>query len=76
MTGIIMTKTEKCALKQITPSIAKPQDTVDLVNKQNTVIAIHGRHDPCVVTRANVVVRAVTAFALLDLMAEDGYLSF
>ena len=59
-----------------TPSIAKPQDTVDLVNKQNTVIAIHGRHDPCVVTRANVVVRAVTAFALLDLMAEDGYLSF
>ena len=54
----------------------RPQDTVDLVNKQNTVIAIHGRHDPCVVTRANVVVRAVTAFALLDLMAEDGYLSF
>ena len=49
---------------------------MDLVNKQNTVIAIHGRHDPCVVTRANVVVRAVTAFALLDLMAEDGYLSF
>lgn len=49
-----------------TPSIAKPQKTVDLVKKENVVIAIKGRHDACIVPRAVPVVEAAVAIALLD----------
>jgi chorismate synthase len=51
-----------------TPSIAKKQETVDLATGENIVLEIKGRHDPCVVTRAAVVVRAAAAFALYDLI--------
>ncbi len=51
-----------------TPSIARKQDTVDLAKKENTVLEIHGRHDPCIASRASVVVRAAAAFALYDLI--------
>ncbi len=53
-----------------TPSIAKEQETVDLLTKQNTAISIHGRHDPCIVPRAVHVVRAMTAWAILDLLMD------
>lgn len=49
-----------------TPSIAKEQDTVDLVNKQNTKIQINGRHDACIVPRAVPCVESAVALALLD----------
>lgn len=51
-----------------TPSIAKEQRSVDLNNKKNTSITINGRHDPCIVPRAVVVVEAVSAIAILNLL--------
>ncbi|MCQ2483004.1 MAG: chorismate synthase [Clostridia bacterium] len=51
-----------------TPSIAKEQDTVDLVDRSNTKIEIKGRHDPCIVPRAVPVTEAVTALAIWDLI--------
>lgn len=51
-----------------TPSIAKPQDTVDLEKKENTVIEIKGRHDSCIVPRALPVIESCLAIALLDEM--------
>ena len=56
-----------------TPSIAKEQRSVDLERMEETVLAVRGRHDPCVVPRAVPVVEAVTALVLLDrIMAERG----
>ena len=56
-----------------TPSIAKPQQTVNLETKENTEITIKGRHDPCVVVRAVPVVEAVAALVITDLLLENGY---
>lgn len=53
-----------------TPSILIEQDTVDLVNKQNTKIKIQGRHDACIVPRAVPVIEAVAAIAVLDSLGE------
>lgn len=50
-----------------TASIARPQQTVDLEKKENTTIEIHGRHDPCIVSRAAVVVESALALALINL---------
>lgn len=49
-----------------TPSIAKEQQTVDLHSGQDAVIAVQGRHDPCVALRAVPCVEAAVAIALLD----------
>lgn len=51
-----------------TPSIFVSQDTVDLETGENTVLSLAGRHDPCIVHRARVVVDSVTAIALADLL--------
>ncbi len=53
-----------------TPSIASKQKTVDISAMQNTEIEINGRHDPCVVHRAAVVVEAAAAIAMLDMILE------
>ena len=50
-----------------TPSIFKPQQTVNQKGKPIQV-AIKGRHDPVIVPRAVVVVEAMTALTVLDLM--------
>ncbi len=50
-----------------TPSIFRPQDTVNQ-NGENITVQIKGRHDPVVVPRAVVVVEAMTALTLLDLL--------
>lgn len=49
-----------------TPSIAKPQRTVDLTVGKDCVISIHGRHDACIVPRAVPVVESAVAIALAD----------
>lgn len=49
-----------------TPSIGRPQRTVNIEKLENESIEIMGRHDPCIVTRAVPVIEAVTAMALLD----------
>lgn len=51
-----------------TPSIAKPQQSVNLMTMQEETLKIVGRHDPCIVVRAVPVVEACTAIAILDLM--------
>ncbi len=50
-----------------TPSIAQPQKTVTNTGDE-TEITINGRHDPIVVPRAVVVVEAMAAVTLADLM--------
>ena len=51
-----------------TPSISKPQQTVDLKTVKETTIEIKGRHDPCIVPRAVPVVEAAAAIAIYDLI--------
>lgn len=51
-----------------TPSIAKEQQTVDLSTGENTTLAVKGRHDPAVVHRARIVVDAVTALCVADML--------
>lgn len=51
-----------------TPSIAKPQFTIDLVKRKNAVLELKGRHDPCVVPRAVPVIEAAAALAACELM--------
>lgn len=53
-----------------TPSIAKQQRTVDYQKKTDALLSVHGRHDPCIVPRAAVVVEAVANIAMLDLCME------
>ncbi len=50
-----------------TPSIARPQQTVNR-GGENVEIAIKGRHDPVIVPRAVVVVEAMCAFTIADMM--------
>ena len=50
-----------------TSSIARPQNTVTREG-QDTVIEVKGRHDPIIVPRAVVVVEAMAALTVLDLL--------
>lgn len=59
-----------------TPSIAKPQETVDLARMENTTVTVGGRHDSCVALRAAPVVEAAAALAICRLLpADDGSLA-
>jgi chorismate synthase len=49
-----------------TPSIARPQSTVNLDTMENSEIDIKGRHDTCIVPRAVPVVTAMMAIVLCD----------
>ena len=51
-----------------TPSIAKPQQTVNLKTGEVATIEVKGRHDPCIVPRAVPVVEAAAAIAIYDLI--------
>ncbi len=53
-----------------TPSIFKEQNTVNKTG-ENISVQIKGRHDPVIVPRAVVVVEAMTALTILDLMMEN-----
>lgn len=52
-----------------TPTISKEQKTVDISTMQNTTIAARGRHDPCIVHRASVVVESVAALVIADMLS-------
>lgn len=54
-----------------TPSIARPQESVRLSERQDTVLEIRGRHDPCIVPRAVPCVEAAAAIAILDALLEE-----
>ena len=47
-----------------TPSIYKEQHSVSLSQKEDTLLTIQGRHDPCVALRAVPVIEAVTALVI------------
>ncbi len=55
----------RCAVKP-TPTLSREQDTVDLLTGEECTIASRGRHDPCIVHRARVVVDSMTALTLAD----------
>lgn len=57
-----------------TPSIAKPQQTVDLQTGEAYTLAVKGRHDPCIVPRAAPVVEAAACIATLELLAQSNLL--
>ncbi|MDO4797102.1 MAG: chorismate synthase [Coriobacteriales bacterium] len=49
-----------------TPSIARPQQSVDLTSMEPATLEVRGRHDPCVAARAVPIAEAAMALALLD----------
>lgn len=51
-----------------TPSIGKQQETVDLIDQEDTTLSIRGRHDPCVVLRARPVAEAAAALTVMELI--------
>jgi chorismate synthase len=53
-----------------TATISLPQKTVDKQGKER-VLAAKGRHDPCVLPRAVVIVEAMAALTLVDLFLEQ-----
>lgn len=54
-----------------TPSIARSQESVSLSRRENTILNIHGRHDPCIVPRAVPCVEAAAAIAVYDALLEE-----
>jgi len=61
--------TFKVAVKP-TPSIFKPQRSVNMKTVEETELIIKGRHDPCVVPRAVPCVMAVAAIIMYDIYLE------
>lgn len=51
-----------------TPSIAKPQMSVNLETMKQEELVITGRHDPCIVPRAVPCIEAAAALALINLI--------
>ena len=58
----------RCAVKP-TPSVALPQQSVDLAAGEETELRLAGRHDPAIVHRARAAADSVTALVLCDLLA-------
>ncbi|MGC2289888.1 MAG: chorismate synthase [Thermoplasmata archaeon] len=57
-----------------TSSIARSQQTVNLTTRQEQDLVVTGRHDPCIVPRAVVVLESVAACAMADLALAGGFL--
>lgn len=53
-----------------TPTIAKPQKTINLETQENVTYTFEGRHDPCVGVRATPVVEAMANIIILDNLIE------
>ncbi len=49
-----------------TPSIARKQETVNLLETQKASLTVGGRHDVCIVPRAVAVVESMMAITLCD----------
>ncbi|MGA7845590.1 MAG: chorismate synthase [Thermoplasmata archaeon] len=58
-----------------TSSIARPQQTVNLATHKTEELVVTGRHDPCIVPRAVVVLESVAASAMVDLALAGGFLA-
>lgn len=53
-----------------TPSIAKPQKSINLQTMAEVTLHIKGRHDPCIIPRAVPVVEAMAALTIYDMILE------
>jgi len=58
-----------------TPTIEKTQQTITK-NKQNIKFKANGRHDPCVVPRAVIIVEAMTAMTIADFILMNNQKKF
>lgn len=57
------------AVVKPTPSISRPQQTVDLRSGEEATLEITGRHDPAIVRRVCIVVSSLVAVVLCDQLA-------
>ena len=57
-----------CAVKP-TPSISRPQQTVNLLTGQEATLQLTGRHDPAIIRRICPVVTSLVAIVLCDQLA-------
>ena len=57
----------RAALKP-TPSISRPQQSVNLSTREAQELTVKGRHDPCIVPRAVPVIEAAAAIAIFDMI--------
>lgn len=55
-----------------TPSISKPQKTVNIKTLKEEEIQVRGRHDPCIVPRIVPVLEAMTSIVIADCMMLQG----
>jgi chorismate synthase len=55
-----------------TASIGITQKTVNIKSMKEDTIKIEGKHDPCIVPRAVVVVEAMTSIVLVDYLLKEG----
>lgn len=53
-----------------TPSISQKQKSFNMMTNETADLEIVGRHDPCIVHRARVVIDSVTAWILCDMLLE------
>ncbi len=51
-----------------TPSISKPQRSIDFIKGEDITLEIKGRHDPAIIRRICVVITAMTAITIYDLI--------
>ncbi|NLM79412.1 MAG: chorismate synthase, partial [Ruminococcaceae bacterium] len=56
-------------------SIAQPQQTINMATGQPDLLAVRGRHDPCIVPRVVPVIEAAAALFALDVLLDEGVLS-
>lgn len=54
-----------------TPSISKPQKSVNMKTLESVDLVIGGRHDSCIVPRAVAAIEAAVAIAVLDKLTEN-----
>lgn len=52
-----------------TPSISRPQQTVDFVNSRDVEMTLKGRHDPAIIRRICIVISSLLAIVLCDALA-------
>lgn len=57
----------RCAVRP-TPTLSIEQNTIDIEKKTDAVLLSKGRHDPCIVHRARIVVDCITALTIADML--------
>ncbi len=57
----------RCALRP-TPTLGISQNTIDIEKKTDAVLLSRGRHDPCIVHRARIVIDSITALTVADML--------